>query len=152
MWRGVCLQAANSGLATAIDTIDPPAEVGRPRDWSTLAMLGALWWERNPEVDDATHVLYFGIPSPEQSEQQRLAAEAEHSRAANPDTFAERCRLFFGRLERGAAKAVRACQSDAASLGRYQLGSFRPAREEPYDLSLEDPLRRCCGLATWRAP
>src|SRR5215208_7028675 len=29
-------------LATAIDTIDPPAEVGRPRDWSTLAMLGAL--------------------------------------------------------------------------------------------------------------
>src|SRR5215217_7735551 len=30
-------------LATAIDTIDPPAKVGRPRDWSTLAMLGALW-------------------------------------------------------------------------------------------------------------
>jgi putative transposase len=29
-------------LATAIDTIDPPAKVGRPRDWSTLAMLGAL--------------------------------------------------------------------------------------------------------------
>ena len=24
------------GLATAIDTIDPPAKVGRPRDWSTL--------------------------------------------------------------------------------------------------------------------
>ena len=30
-------------LATAIDTIDPPAKVGRPRDWSTLTMLGALW-------------------------------------------------------------------------------------------------------------
>jgi putative transposase len=43
-------------LATAIDTIDPPAKVGRPRDWSTLAMLGALWhlardgrvWRRLP--------------------------------------------------------------------------------------------------------
>src|SRR5215218_10390145 len=29
-------------LATAIDTIDPPAKIGRPRDWSTLTMLGAL--------------------------------------------------------------------------------------------------------------
>ena len=43
-------------LATAIDTIDPPAKVGRPRDWSTLTMLGALWhlardgcvWRRLP--------------------------------------------------------------------------------------------------------
>ena len=65
------------------------------------------WWERHPEVDDAVHVLYFGIPSPERSEQQqafeglqqRIAAEAERSRATNPDTFAERCRLFLGRLE-----------------------------------------------------
>ena len=30
-------------LAATIDTIDPPSRVGRPRDWSTLAMLGALW-------------------------------------------------------------------------------------------------------------
>src|SRR6187455_321153 len=43
-------------LATTIDTIDPPAKVGRPRDWSTLTMLGALWhlardgcvWRRLP--------------------------------------------------------------------------------------------------------
>ena len=43
-------------LATTIDTIDPPATVGRPRDWSTLTMLGALWhlardgcvWRRLP--------------------------------------------------------------------------------------------------------
>jgi putative transposase len=43
-------------LATTIDTIDPPATVGRPRDWSTLTMLGALWhlardgcvWRRRP--------------------------------------------------------------------------------------------------------
>jgi putative transposase len=43
-------------LATAIDTIDPPAKAGRPRDWSTLTMLGALWhlardgcvWRRLP--------------------------------------------------------------------------------------------------------
>jgi hypothetical protein len=66
-----------------------------------------VWWERHPEVDDAVHVLYFGIPSPERSEQQRafeglqqrLAIEAGHSRAANPDAFAERCRLFLERLE-----------------------------------------------------
>jgi hypothetical protein len=65
------------------------------------------WWERHPEVDDAVHVLYFGIPSPERSEQQRafeglqqrLTTEAEHARAANPDAFAERCRLFLERLE-----------------------------------------------------
>ena len=43
-------------LATTIDTIDPPPKVGRPRDWSTLTMLGALWhlardgcvWRRLP--------------------------------------------------------------------------------------------------------
>src|SRR5690242_15568780 len=43
-------------LATTIDTIDPPAKTGRPRDWSTVTMLGALWhlardgcvWRRLP--------------------------------------------------------------------------------------------------------
>src|SRR5690242_12525744 len=43
-------------LAATIDTIDPPPKVGRPRDWSTLTMLGALWhlardgcvWRRLP--------------------------------------------------------------------------------------------------------
>src|SRR5437763_1651472 len=30
-------------LAATIDTIDPPAKVGRPRDWSTVTVLGALW-------------------------------------------------------------------------------------------------------------
>jgi hypothetical protein len=29
-------------LAATIDTIDPPAKTGRPRDWSTVTMLGAL--------------------------------------------------------------------------------------------------------------
>src|SRR4051812_14534967 len=29
-------------LAATIDTIDPPCETGRPRDWSTVTMLGAL--------------------------------------------------------------------------------------------------------------
>jgi len=65
------------------------------------------WWERNAEAADAVHVLYFGAPSPERSAQQqafeglqqRLSAEAEHSRDANPATFAERCRLFLARLE-----------------------------------------------------
>ena len=43
-------------LAATIDTIDPPHRVGRPRDWSTVTMLGALWhlardgrvWRRLP--------------------------------------------------------------------------------------------------------
>ena len=30
-------------LASPIDALDPPARVGRPRVWSTLAMLQALW-------------------------------------------------------------------------------------------------------------
>ena len=43
-------------LAATIDTIDPPAKAGRPRDWSTVTTLGALWqpardggvWRRLP--------------------------------------------------------------------------------------------------------
>lgn len=31
-------------LANLIDAIDPPAPTGRPRLWSTLTMLQALWW------------------------------------------------------------------------------------------------------------
>jgi putative transposase len=31
-------------LAATIDAIDPPARIGRPRLWSTLVMLQALWW------------------------------------------------------------------------------------------------------------
>ena len=31
-------------LAATIDLIDPPARTGRPRLWSTLVMLRALWW------------------------------------------------------------------------------------------------------------
>ena len=31
-------------LATIIDAIDPPASTGRPRLWSTLTLLQALWW------------------------------------------------------------------------------------------------------------
>src|SRR6187549_1579654 len=30
-------------LAATIDAIDPPCKTGRPRDWSTVTMLGALW-------------------------------------------------------------------------------------------------------------
>ena len=43
-------------LATTIDAIHPPSRVGRPRVWSTLVMLQALWhvarddraWRRLP--------------------------------------------------------------------------------------------------------
>src|SRR3712207_1429646 len=31
-------------LAATVDVIDPPARTGRPRLWSTLVMLQALWW------------------------------------------------------------------------------------------------------------
>jgi transposase len=31
-------------LAAIVDAIDPPARTGRPRLWSTLVMLQALWW------------------------------------------------------------------------------------------------------------
>ena len=31
-------------LAATIDVIDPPARTGRPRLWSTLTMVWALWW------------------------------------------------------------------------------------------------------------
>src|ERR687894_419361 len=31
-------------LASTIEAIGPPARTGRPRLWSTLAMLQALWW------------------------------------------------------------------------------------------------------------
>jgi len=109
-----------AGKAGAQETLKPELE----RAAEVRAMAGACrelqpelaehvdtavndWWERHSEVDDAVHVLYFGIPSPERSEQQRafeglqqrLATEAEHARAANPDAFAERCRLFLERLE-----------------------------------------------------
>ena len=36
--------SATVRLAGTIDAIDPPARTGRPRLWSTLAMLQALWW------------------------------------------------------------------------------------------------------------
>jgi putative transposase len=35
---------ATTRLATMIDAIDPPTPTGRPRRWSTLTMLQALWW------------------------------------------------------------------------------------------------------------
>lgn len=36
--------SATVRLAATIDAIDPPARTGRPRLWSTLVMLHALWW------------------------------------------------------------------------------------------------------------
>src|SRR3954452_7479901 len=36
--------SATVRLASIIDAIDPPARTGRPRLWSTLTMLQALWW------------------------------------------------------------------------------------------------------------
>ena len=49
-------QGALGRLAATIDRIDPPSRVGRPRLWSTLIMLRALWhlardgcaWRRLP--------------------------------------------------------------------------------------------------------
>ena len=40
--REVLRQGMLVRLAATIDTIDRPPKVGRPRDWSTVTMLGAL--------------------------------------------------------------------------------------------------------------
>jgi putative transposase len=56
MMREMVRQGMLVRLAATIDTIDPPAKVGRPRLWSTLVMLQALWhlardgcaWRRLP--------------------------------------------------------------------------------------------------------
>src|SRR5437763_1705763 len=57
-------------LAATIDTIDPPAETGRPRDWSTVTMLGALW-----------HLARDGCAAPG-ARRVRLAAAAGRPRPA----------------------------------------------------------------------
>src|SRR5438309_1204198 len=41
---GAVRASATVHLAATIDAIDPPARTGRPRLWSTLSMLHALWW------------------------------------------------------------------------------------------------------------
>lgn len=40
----VVRSGAIARLAATIDMIDPPPRTGRPRLWSTLVMLQALWW------------------------------------------------------------------------------------------------------------
>jgi hypothetical protein len=68
------------------------------------------WWVRDSEVADAVHALYFGAPSLERTTQrqafealqERQLADAERSRATDPETFAERCRRFIERLESAA--------------------------------------------------
>ena len=65
------------------------------------------WWVRNPQVADAVHVLYFGVPSPARTErrqvfeglERRLLAEAELARATDRGAFAKRCRRFLDELE-----------------------------------------------------
>src|SRR4051795_6032171 len=41
--REVLRQGMLVRLAATIDTIDPPCKTGRPRDWSTVTVLGAMW-------------------------------------------------------------------------------------------------------------
>ena len=65
------------------------------------------WWVRNPQVADAVHVLYFGVPSPARTErrqafeglERRLLAEAELARAMDRGAFVERCGQFLDGLE-----------------------------------------------------
>jgi hypothetical protein len=45
-------------LATTIDTIDPPATVGRSRDWSTLTMFGPCsTWPATAASGGADHFM-----------------------------------------------------------------------------------------------
>jgi hypothetical protein len=72
------------------------------------------WWVRDSEVADAVHGLYFGTRSPEQAARQqafealqgRFLADAERSRASDPEAFAERCRRFIEWLEDGVLGGV----------------------------------------------
>ena len=56
MMQAMVRQGMLVRLAATIAAIDPPAKVGRPRLWSTLVMLQALWhlardgcaWRRLP--------------------------------------------------------------------------------------------------------
>src|SRR3954453_13784167 len=67
-------------VGATVDTIDPPCKTGRPRDWSTVTMLGALWhlardgcvWGRLP-----------GGPGPRR--RRRGAAAARHRPPAAPE-------------------------------------------------------------------
>ncbi len=56
-------------LAATIDAIHPPARVGRPRVWSTLVMLQALWhvarddraWRRLPSGSPPHQTVWSGL-------------------------------------------------------------------------------------------
>jgi putative transposase len=63
-------------LAATIDAIDPPARTGRPRLWSTLVMLQALWWLCRA---GAAWKLLPGSYPPRQTIGSRLARWVEHA-------------------------------------------------------------------------
>lgn len=63
-------------LAATIDAIDPPARTGRPRLWSTLVMLQALWWLCRA---GAAWKLLPGFYPPRQTIGSRLERWVEHS-------------------------------------------------------------------------
>src|SRR3954447_5527868 len=74
-------------LAATIDTIDPPSKIGRPRDWSTVTMLGALWHlllgqalHDHPRhlADVAENLLAGGTPGGGAVGQQRRAVGVPH--------------------------------------------------------------------------
>jgi putative transposase len=90
-------------LAATIDAIDPPSKTGRPRDWSTVTMLGALWhlardgrvWRRLPVGP--------GLP-PHQSVGSRFL---RWRRRAVPDRALAACRrLAAGRKRRPTAAII----------------------------------------------
>ena len=76
------------------------------------------WWERNPQIAEAVHALYFGDPNPEQLAQQRafdelqqrFLREVQRSHAADPKIFLNRCQLLLEQLGREAVPALKTGQ------------------------------------------
>jgi putative transposase len=88
-------------LAAIIDAIDPPAATGRPRLWSTIVMLQALWWLCRA---GAAWKLLPEIYPPRQTIGSRLERWVEHDVLERALAVLDGClRLAKGRKRRPSA-------------------------------------------------
>jgi transposase len=139
-------------LVGIIDAIDPLAAIGRPRVWSTLIMLQALWWITRSGA--AWRFLPAGYPPP-QSVDSRLARWVRHGaldralallnacirlakgRPKRPSAL-DRCAIEHRHAERAARPPGRAARlrrrqedqgQEARAAGRHPGPDPRPARD-----------------------
>lgn len=93
--------SAITRLAATIDAIDPPAATGRPRLWSTIVMLQALWWLCRA---GAAWTLLPTLYPPRRSIGGRLERWIEHEVLERALTVLNGClRLAKGRKQRPSA-------------------------------------------------